>query len=126
MKPRLMLAGVLIVALAMPAAAAPQIGAILNAASYALPGLPNSGIAPGSMFVVFGTGLGPAALQQASGFPLPATLGGTSMRVIAGTTVVDAIMVYTSATQVAAILPSSAPAGIGLLAVTYQGRTSQS
>ena len=49
------------------AAAAPQIGAILNAASYTLPGLPNYGIAPGSMFVVFGTELGPAALQQRSG-----------------------------------------------------------
>jgi uncharacterized protein (TIGR03437 family) len=35
-------------------------------------------------------------------------------------------MVYTSATQAAAILPSNTPVGIGLLAVTYQGRTSES
>src|SRR5436305_1660131 len=73
-------------------AAAPQIGAILNAASYSKPGLPNYGIAPGSMFVVFGTELGPAALQQATDYPYPAILGGTSMRVTVGTTTVDAIM----------------------------------
>src|SRR3954452_17558494 len=84
-------------------AAAPQINSILNAGSYTLPGRPNYGIAPGSMFVVFGTELGPAGLQQASGSPLPTSLGGTSMRVTVGTTVVDAIMVYTSANQAAAI-----------------------
>lgn len=123
---RTMLGAALFTAMATAAAAAPQIGAILNAASYTLPGLPNYGIAPGSMFVVFGTELGPAGLQQASGSPLPPSLGGTSMRVTVGATAVDAIMVYTSATQAAAILPSSTPVGIGLLAVTYQGRTSQS
>ena len=63
--------------LALPASAAPEIHAVLNAASYALPGAPNSGIARGSMFVVFGTELGPADLQQATGFPLPTSLGGT-------------------------------------------------
>jgi uncharacterized protein (TIGR03437 family) len=114
------------IALAQAVEAAPQISAILNAASYARPGLPNSGIAPGSVFVVFGTGLGPAVLEQPGGFPLRTTLGGTSIRVTVDTTVVDAILVYTSATQVAAILPSSTPPGVGLLAITYQGSTSQS
>src|SRR3954463_14075607 len=99
--------------LATAAAAAPQIGAILNAASYTRPGLPNYGIAPGSMFVVFGTALGPSELQQAAGYPYTATLGGRSMRVTVGTTTVDAIMVYTSANQAAAILPSNTPVGIG-------------
>ena len=121
-----MLAAALMTATGDRGRSAPQIGAILNAASYTRPGLPNYGIAPGSMFVVFGTELGPAALQQAAGYPYPATLGGTSMRVTVGTTAVDAIMVYTSATQAAAILPSNTPVGIGLLAVTYQGRTSES
>ncbi len=76
--------------------------------------------------MVFGTELGPAILQQASGFPLTATLGGTSLRVTVGVTTVDAVLLYTSATQVAGILPSNTPPGIGLLAVTYQGHTSQS
>jgi uncharacterized protein (TIGR03437 family) len=111
---------------ALPAGAAPEIGAILNAASYALPGMPNSGIAQGSMFVVFGKELGPAELRQAAGFPLPTSLGGTSIRVTVGTTTVDALLVYVWATQVAAILPSRTPEGVGLMAVTYDGRTSQS
>jgi uncharacterized protein (TIGR03437 family) len=111
---------------ALPATAAPEIHAILNAASYIGSGLPNSGIARGSMFVVFGAALGPADLQQSSGFPLRKTLGGTSIRVTVGTTVVDALMVYTWATQVAAILPSSTPEGVGLMEVTYNGHASES
>jgi len=46
--------------------AQPVIDGVLNAASYAVPGLPHSDIAQGSMFVVFGQQLGPAALQQAN------------------------------------------------------------
>lgn len=109
-----------------PAMAAPVINAIVNAASYARPGMPNAAVAQGSMFVVFGTELGPAQLQQAVGSPLLTSLGGTSIRVTVGTTMVDALLIYSYATQVAAILPSNTPAGIGLLAVTYNGRTSQS
>ena len=111
--------------LAGQAGAAPQIRSILNAASYAQAGLPNSGIAQGSMFVVFGTGLGPGELRQAGGFPLQTSLGGTSIRVTVGTTTVDALMVYVLATQAAAILPSSTPEGIGLMSVTYNGHTGQ-
>ncbi len=126
MKTNLKLAGLCVLMLTPAAAAPPQISAILNAASYALPGMPNSGIAQGSVFVVFGSELGPAELQQASSFPLQTTLAGTSLRVTVGTTSVDAILIYTWTNQVAAILPSNTPAGIGLLAVTYNGRTSQS
>lgn len=122
---RTMVPAALFIASVTAAAAPPQIAAILNAASYIKPGLPNYGIAPGSMFVVFGTELGPAVLQQPTGYPYPTTLGATSVRVTVGTTTVDAIMVYTSATQVAAILPSNTPVGIGLLSVTYQGRTGE-
>ena len=46
-------------------------GGVLNAASYALPGLPHSGIAQGSLFVVTGQDLGPAQLVLT-----PAYLGG--------------------------------------------------
>jgi len=120
------LIGLWAIVLGQANSAPPQIGAIVNAASYALPGQSNSGIAQGSIFVVFGTELGPAELQQASGFPLPTTLGGTSMRVRIDATTVDAFMIYSSATQAAAILPSNTPVGIGLLEVTYRGRASQS
>ena len=111
---------------ALPAEAAPEIHAILNAASYTGSGRPNSGIARGSMFVVFGVGLGPVDLQQSAGFPLQKTLGGTSIRVTVGATVVDALMLYAWATQVAAILPSSTPEGVGLMEVTYNGHASES
>jgi uncharacterized protein (TIGR03437 family) len=110
---------------ALPAGAAPEIRTILNAASYKGSGLPNSGIARGSMFVVFGVGLGPADLQQSAGFPLQKSLAGTSIRVTVGTTAVDALMVYAWATQVAAILPSGTPEGVGLMEVTYNGHTSE-
>lgn len=73
------------------------------------------------MFTVFGSGLGPATLAQAGGFPLPTTLAGTSISVTIGGTTVDCIMVFTSAAQAAAILPSNTPVGSGTMQVTYNG-----
>ncbi len=100
-------------------------GGILNAASYALNGLPNSGIAEGSMFVVFGTGLGPAALAaNATPFPLSTAVGGTSVQVTVAGSKYDVFMIYSTATQVAGVLPSSVPVGTGTLTVTYNGQTS--
>lgn len=93
-------------------------GGPVNAASYTLRGLPGFGIAQGSMFVLFGTNLGPSSLLQVSAFPLPTILGGTFIRAIVGGTAVDAIMLYTSASQVAAILPSNTPVGNGTLRLT--------
>jgi len=95
----------------------------VNAASYALDGLPNSAIAQGSMFVIFGSGLGPATLQQAR-FPLPVALGGTSVKVTVGGSTVNAILIYTSANQVACVLPSATPIGAGVVTVTYNNVTS--
>jgi uncharacterized protein (TIGR03437 family) len=89
--------------------AQPVVSAAQNAASYALPGLPNGGLARGSMFVIFGQRLGPATLNIINSFPLPLALDGTSVKVTVGTTTVDAYIIYTSAGQVAAILPSNTP-----------------
>lgn len=99
-------------------------GSVVNAASYTPDGLPNSGVAQGSMFIVFGQRLGPATLQQISAYPLPTSLSGTSIKVTVSGTTTDAIMIYTSASQVAAILPSSTPVGTGTFTVTYNGQTS--
>ncbi len=109
--------------IASAASAAPTVSAIFNSASYAPPGLQGSGIAQGSIFVVFGTDMGPASLAQA-GFPLPTTLAGTSLQVRVGNTTVDAFMVYTSAGQLAAVLPSATPIGAAVARVTYNGQTS--
>jgi hypothetical protein len=38
---------------------------IRNSGSYAFPGIPNAGIAEGSIFVIFGQNLGPAKIVQA-------------------------------------------------------------
>ncbi|MBI4444033.1 MAG: hypothetical protein HY649_11760 [Acidobacteria bacterium] len=101
---------------------------IRNGASYALSGLPNAGIAQGSIFIVFGQNMGPASLVQVSSFPLPTSQGlaGTSVKVTVGGTTVDAIMLYTLAGQVAAVLPSNTPLGSGTVTVTYNNQTSNS
>lgn len=101
-------------------------GSVSNAASYANLSLPYAGIAQGSMFVLFGTGLGPSTLIQSSAPPLAKQLGGTSIQVTVGGTALDALMIYTYATQVAAVLPSTTPLGNGSLTLTYNNRKSAS
>src|ERR1700722_17386422 len=106
-------------------AAAPSITAIYNAASYAPPSLPNSGIAQGSIFTLFGGGLGPNPAQEAFSYPLPTTqgLGGTTVQVTVSGVTKNCVMIYASNTQVNAILPSATPVGTGMLSVSYQGAT---
>lgn len=113
-------AGVL--ALAFTATAQPVIsaGGVVNGASY-LPG-----IAPGSIFVIKGTGLGPATLLQASSLPYQTTLSNTSISFtpVAGGAAIQALMVYTWNAQLAALLPSTATPGDYNVAVTYNGAPS--
>ena len=97
--------------------------AVENAATNLIPGLPNSAIAQGALFVVKGSGMGPASVVVASSFPLSPSIGGTSVSVAVNGTTVQCIMYYSLATQVAAILPSKTPAGTGTLTVTYNGQT---
>jgi len=93
----------------------------VNAASYVNPALPNGSIAQGSMFVGFGAGLGPAAIVYPSPWPFPTELAGTTIKVTVGATTVDCFMVYTSAGQVAGILPSNTPVGNGTMTVRLNG-----
>jgi uncharacterized protein (TIGR03437 family) len=102
----------------------PAITAVQNSASNVPAGLPNAAIAQGSLFVVYGSNLGPASIVIADKFPLQTTLGGTSVQVTVAGKTVSAIMYYSLATQVAAILPSSTPTGTGTVTVTFNGRTS--
>ncbi len=53
------------------------------------------------------------------------SLAGTSARITVNSTSIDALMVYTSSGQLAAILPSRTPTGDGALTVTYNGTESQ-
>jgi len=72
---------------------------IVSAASYLPSGFPNSGIAQGSIFIVFGSGMGPSSIVQNNAFPLQKQLGGTSIKVTVGGTTVDALMIYSLAGQ---------------------------
>ncbi|MGH9674456.1 MAG: hypothetical protein ACRD44_14850, partial [Bryobacteraceae bacterium] len=106
--------------------AQPRIDSAQNAASYARMGLPNASLAQGSMFVVFGAGLGPPEVVAATTFPMPTAngLAGTSIRINSGGASLDAIMVYTLSRQVAAIVPSSTPTGDATITLTYNGAAS--
>jgi uncharacterized protein (TIGR03437 family) len=101
----------------------PSITAVENAATNIPPGVPNAPIAQGAMFVVKGANLGPANVVIASAFPLATSIGGTSIKVTVNGSTVDAILYYSLATQVAAILPSKTPTGTGTISLTYNGQT---
>lgn len=111
--------------IAVASFAQPSVSALQNNYSYILPGLPNYGIAQGSIFVMYGKNMGPTQLAQASSFPLSKTLAGVTINVTGsdGKTY-QAIPYYVSAGQIAAILPSATPVGNATIAVTYNGQTS--
>jgi uncharacterized protein (TIGR03437 family) len=104
-------------------AAAPNITGVYNAAAWAPPGLPNSGVAQGALFTLTGTGLGPQTLQEVTAYPLPTTAGlaGVTIQVTVGGVVENCPMVYVWTTQVAALLPSATPTGTGTVTLMYQG-----
>jgi uncharacterized protein (TIGR03437 family) len=101
----------------------PVVNSVLNAASYLQPGLPNAGIAQGSMVAVFGTGLGPSTLVRAATPALPTAggLAGTSARITAGGKTADATLLYSSQSQLGIIVPSDTAPGTAQLVVTYAG-----
>ena len=107
-----------------PNISGPSVTAVVNGASYITPGLPNAGIAQGSIFVVFGSDLGPANISFAPTAFQSTTLSNTSVSVTVAGTTVNALMYYTSAGQVAALLPSNTPTGTGAITVAYNGQTS--
>lgn len=104
--------------------AQPTIASVVNAATYLPPGLPDSAIGQGSLFIVFGTNMGPATIAHAYSYPLTTSLAGTSVTVTVGGTVSQCLMIYSLAGQLAALLPSSTPTGTGTVTVTYNGQTS--
>jgi uncharacterized protein (TIGR03437 family) len=106
------------------ALAQPSITGVLNAGSRVASGFPGYGIAQGSIFAVTGANVGTDPLQQAA-FPLPTTdgLGGVTVQASVGGTNVDCILVYVSAGEVGAILPSGTPTGDGTLTINNNGQS---
>src|SRR5271155_5468937 len=83
----------------------PTVGGLLNNYSFTLPGLPNYGIAEGSIFDIFGTNLSSTstALQDP---PLKTTLNGVTIAVTVNGTTTNPLIYFLSPGQIAAILPS--------------------
>lgn len=107
---------------------APAVSAIVNNYSSIPAGFPSYGIAPASLFVIYGTNLsGPASsLQSSGGAGLQTTVNQTSVSVTVNGTTVAPVLYYTSPTQIDAVLPSNTPVGAGTLTVTYNNTTSAS
>ena len=97
---------------------------VYNAASFMPSGVPAGAIAQGSIFSIFGAQMGPAKPVTASSFPLGTTLGGVSINVVQGSTVVSAIPLFVSAGQINAIMPSKAPLGVASLQVVVNNARS--
>jgi uncharacterized protein (TIGR03437 family) len=90
-----------------------------NAANY-----DPTAIALGSMFVVFGNGMGPFTLVSATQLPLPNTLAGTSVTVTSGGATLNCPMFYTSFGQVVAVMPSNTPLGTATVNVIFNSQSS--
>jgi uncharacterized protein (TIGR03437 family) len=95
------------------------VNAVANGASFIL-----GAVAPGEVVVIWGSGLGPAQLTQyqlnsASGL-VGTSLAGTSV-IFGGT---PAPILYTSATQIGAVVPFGISGSNVQVFVQYQGRTS--
>lgn len=99
----------------------PTVTGVTNNYSFTPTGFPNSGLAQGSLIVIFGTGLATstnAVLQSTLAPGIPATLNGASVSVTVGSTTVKLGLYYAVATAIAAELPSGTPTGNGTLTVT--------
>ncbi len=105
----------------------PSISAIENNYSYTLPSVPNYGIAPGSLFVIFGSNLSTVTvpvLQSSAPPGVPLTLNNVSVSVTVNGMMVPVPLYYVAATQIAGVLPSTVPAGTGTITVTNNGLAS--
>ena len=104
----------------------PTINSVVNNYGAIQPGQPSYGIAPASLFVIYGSGLsGPASSLQSSAAPgLPLTLDQTSISVTVNGVTTQPAIYYASPKQIDAVLPSTTPTGIGTITVTYNNTAS--
>jgi uncharacterized protein (TIGR03437 family) len=107
----------------------PTISSVVNNYSYIPTGFPNSGIAPGTIFLIFGSGMSSApagniSLNSSAGSGIPTTSAGASLSVQAGGKTFTPGIYYATPGQIAAVLPSGTPTGTATITVTYNGGTS--
>jgi uncharacterized protein (TIGR03437 family) len=94
----------------------------VNNYSGIVPGLPNYGIAPGSIFLVFGNNLA----NSNTGFlppPLKSTVNGVTVNVVVNGTTVNPFIYYVTSGQLALVLPGNTPTGDGQISVVNNGTT---
>ncbi len=97
---------------------------IVNSASFVSRMLAAGAIARGSIFTIFGSGIGPAVGVAVTSFPLGTELGSVRIRVFTLDGEVEAIPLFVSAGQINAIMPSDAPLGFVAVEVIFEGQTS--
>jgi uncharacterized protein (TIGR03437 family) len=107
----------------------PKITSVVNNYSFIPTGFSNSGIAPGTIFLIFGSDLanapaGNVTLSSSANPGIPKTLAGASISVTVGGTTVSPAMYYATPTQIAAVLPSNTPTGSATITVTYNNTAS--
>jgi uncharacterized protein (TIGR03437 family) len=101
----------------------PVIGGLANNYSYVPAGLPNYGIAQGSIFDIFGTNLvaSSSALQDPTKAALPSSLNGITINVTVNGTTTTPFMyfaIHGNPDEIAAVLPSATPVGTGTITVS--------
>jgi uncharacterized protein (TIGR03437 family) len=107
----------------------PNITSVVNNYSYIPVGFPNSGIAPGTIFLIFGSGMSSSppnvVLQSSAGAGIPKTLEGATLTVTGsdGKSYTPGFY-YATPGQIAAVLPSGTPTGSATITVSYNGATS--
>jgi uncharacterized protein (TIGR03437 family) len=106
----------------------PTITGVVNNYSFVPAGFPNSGVAPSSIFTIFGTGMAaasnPQTLNTSAAPGIPTTFNGTSVSVTVGATTLPVGLYYALPVQIAGVLPAATPTGAGTITVTYNGTAS--
>ncbi len=94
---------------------------VVNAASLLPPGVPGGGIAPGSVFLIRGSGLGPAEPVEASASSPREELAGVTVRVVQDGNAWTALLFRAGFGEIRALMPEEARPGGARLVVAYQG-----
>lgn len=103
--------------------ATPAISSVENNYSLLPPGLPNYGIAQGSIFRITGDGFADSSTEIQT-VPLSTTLNGVSVTVTVSGTTTSAILYLVTPVVIIALLPSTTPVGKGSITVTSAGQAS--
>jgi uncharacterized protein (TIGR03437 family) len=104
---------------------------VSNAGSNIAPNYPNGGVSHGGMFIVkaaAGSGpFGACGVKLADKFPIATSMNGTTMKITMGASSFDVPMIYVVACagtdQLAGIVPSNVPVGVGTLTIAYNGQS---